>query len=1236
MTGSQATGSKRNRRRGCLLEPGVGGTAARLSLHSRLPFARRIDVFPFLILYAAAAYLHTFCVAEGELQYSPSFLSDAAPEAEQLNATDTTPSISNPISMYSFVGYWLFPATVVLQLAAFFLSQWSIDVLGALQYSPLPLATDISTFRSKATAAGPQGSTGVFVKAVPKPHCGSPRMCPLINERGRIFFSFQQTKYVWDKAKQSFSPLAYPIDRPVMSYYQDPGLRGGLVTEAVSRYGENRFAIPLPSFLELFQEHAVAPFFVFQMFCVALWLLDEYWYYSLMTLAMLVLFEAQVVQRRIQNLQKLRAMRTEPFPVYVHRHGDWERVASSQLVPGDIIELDGRGGGGVCPCDCLLLSGSCVVNEAMLTGESVPQAKEAFPSAEDEKAPLDIASTHKRAVVFGGTRVMLASPGKPKKSSTKNKKSALRGERGCVAYVLRTGFGSAQGSLVRTILFSTERVSVNSAEGLWFILFLLIFAVVASAYVLLRGLEDESRSRYKLMLNCIMIVTSVVPPELPIELSLAVNMSLLALSKAAVFCTEPFRIPIAGSVDTCCFDKTGTLTSDKFRVEGVSDPSPSDPSLSTPRLLPPAMLRKTQVYALVGCQSLVFAEGQGVLGDPMEKALLQSVGWRMSRNQSVYPASGRASGGIDIQKRFPFSSALQRMATLIRVRSTQEYWIAAKGSPEAMAPRIRSLPPHYHETHKYFSRKGRRVLALAFRQLGRDAGAAAAATRTRADAEKDLDFGGFIVLHCPLKPFSRETISQLNASSHDVTMITGDHTLTACHVAHELQISQKQYPSHSLVLEAVAQDDNNSAAQDEKSAAQGKAPASTALLLWRSVDEKTTIEFGSEPAARLAERYDLCLSGGALAALEAARGLDAVKSVIPSIRVFARFSPRQKEFVLTTMKNAGKTTLMCGDGTNDVGALKQAHVGVALISRDDATSQRRESDTKSQNAFSNGRMRNRKKQSQKRGGAASSRNNPAESLLEDGPGIVRLGDASIASPFTSQVPFVISVVNIIRQGRCTLVTTYQMYRILALNCLISAYSMSVLYLDGVKYGDWQMTVASLAITMFFFFISQSKPLDQLSQERPPAALFTISFFFEILGQFAVHLLSLIAAVQAALPHTPQDKDTRDPDGDFKPNALNSAVFLVSTSMTVATFLANYRGKPFMTSLFDNKRLLYSLLITEAVLLVCAIGLLPPLGHLMELSPNPTYAYGFQLAGLMVADLVVSVGYTRGVRWTFRS
>lgn len=233
--------------------------------------------------------------------------------------------------------------------------------------------------------------------------------------------------------------------------------------------------------------------------------------------------------------------------------------------------------------------------------------------------------------------------------------------------MLRTGFDTTQGKLMRTILFSTERVTVNNSEALLFIGVLLVFAIASAVYVLLKGLEDETRSRYKLLLHCVMIVTSVVPPELPMELSLAVNNSLVALMRLGIFCTEPFRIPHCGAVDVCCFDKTGTLTADEFQVRGVAgiaggvstiaDPSyghaagssrnstsaSKDASASasgghqgegggsaTHPLVAATQAWDASKWVLAACHSLVHVDAT-LVGDPVEISALSAVQFTLSK-----------------------------------------------------------------------------------------------------------------------------------------------------------------------------------------------------------------------------------------------------------------------------------------------------------------------------------------------------------------------------------------------------------------------------------------------------------------------------------------------------------------------------------------------------------------------------------------------------------------------------
>lgn len=242
------------------------------------------------------------------------------------------------------------------------------------------------------------------------------------------------------------------------------------------------------------------------------------------------------------------------------------------------------------------------------------------------------------------------------------------------------------------------------------------------------------------------------------------------------------------------------------------------------------------------------------------------------------------------------------------------------------------------------------------------------------------------------------------------------------------------------------------------------------------------------------------------------------------------------------LKSLGYTTLMCGDGTNDVGALKHSNVGVALLSHPYDATKKKETEKESEKDKDNskpqspsgpnsqkavspsnvGHRRGANRQIDGRLNRHQERLQNAQNRLdtlmkqleeEEAAQVIKLGDASIAAPFTSKYTSIQSICHIIKQGRCTLVTTLQMFKILALNALVLAYSQSVLYLDGVKFSDSQATIQGLLLAACFLFISRSRPLKTLSKQRPIPNIFNAYTLLTVTLQFAVHFSCLIYIVR---------------------------------------------------------------------------------------------------------------------------
>mmetsp|Transcript_1246 Transcript_1246/g.5387 ORF Transcript_1246/g.5387 Transcript_1246/m.5387 type:complete len:1295 (+) Transcript_1246:205-4089(+) len=1070
----------------------------------------------------------------------------------------------------------------------------------------------------------------------------------------------------------TFAPVEYPDRRAATWYVSRTGHNDVSAEASAHKWGANELRVPRPGFWDILLEQLVAPFFVFQTFCCVLWLADEYWYYSLFTLAMLVVFESTVASQRLRNVDELMSLTPNGASLLVHRGGRWQRRFAKELVPGDVVSVCANGVNDageeeVVPADLVLVAGDATVTEAMLTGESTPQRKRAIEvSAGRERLMGDTIdmTIDKTATLFAGTRVLRAEHGSASGGGDGGVRVGRPPDKGCVCVVVRTGFGTAQGELVRTILHTGERVTADSRETYAFIAVLLAFAAVASTRVLLHGLADPARSRYKLFLNCVTILTSVIPPELPMELSIAVNTSLIALSKRRVFCTEPFRVVDAGRCDVCCFDKTGTLTEDELRYEGVATArdvaftaalAPGDaegaegaegaacdacPVLTT---CPGDLSRDVAEAALVlaSCHSLALVGGAAA-GDPMERAGLAGCDWTLlPQDRSASGASSVARRTARVMTRHAFRSELRRMSAVVAVDGFDgsKRRVVAKGAPETMEATLRKLPAGYRRAHKALARRGYRVIALCAKAIPDDADVSVVKSMTRKECESGLDFLGFAVFACRVKPTSAPAAGVLARSSHASVMITGDAPLTACHVAAEVGITARP----TLLLESDGDDDWWWATLE------GKKVEHLPLFI-------TTYDTArSYSLASLAREYDLAVCGEGL---DAMTRRDRLNDCVKHVRVYARTAPEQKTRIVRAMRDVGLRVMMCGDGTNDVGALRAAHVGVALL-HDGARAGRvggaRDGRTSTSGTTSNEKLNGVERLTENSNGdviaeltrrmeAADDRSAGGRLALA-----VRPGDASLAAPFTARSGGVAPCVDLVRQGRAALVASQQMFKILGLNCLCTAYVMSVQFLDGVKFGDTQMTIGGLITAGMFLALSRAAPSQRLAPSKPRSTIFTAYFFASVFCQFATHLFSLwytLEVAKAYVAAAPEESEsgaapyvafegaidadvgggnveetpsTHPLESPFAPNLLNTVSFLVNTFTQTATVAVNYVGAPHCLTLRENAPLFYSVLGTYAALGVLTSQIFPELNEAVELYVMPA-ELASKLCLVMACDL----------------
>ena len=158
-----------------------------------------------------------------------------------------------------------------------------------------------------------------------------------------------------------------------------------------------------------------------------------------------------------------------------------------------------------------------------------------------------------------------------------------------------------------------------------------------------------------------------------------------------------------------------------------------------------------------------------------------------------------------------------------------------------------------------------------------------------------------------------------------------------------------------------------------------------------------------------------------------------------------------------------------------------------------------------------------------------------------------------------------------------------------------------------------------------------QPVEQLSKERPQPNIFNTYIIGSVLGQFAVHIVTLIYISQVAQRTSPKDSNF-DPDAEteFEPSLLNSAIYLLQLIQQVSTFAVNYQGRPFRESISENRGMFYGIVLVTGVAFSCATEFVPDINSRLKLVPFDM-SFKLTLTAVMLVDFLGCWAIEKGLK-----
>ena len=685
-----------------------------------------------------------------------------------------------------------------------------------------------------------------------------------------ILFKFKLFTYIFNSKTNKFDCLKFSIFRTKQEILETMinGLSDDERDYQTNIYGECNLNFYIRSFLETVYDNMCDFFFFFQVFCLVLWCVTDFMNYAAVVALLMLynLIDSSLETRR--NLLNIRKMSKYSIDINLFQKNKIKEISSETLVPGDVFELPADGT--AVPCDCILLSGSVIVNEAMLTGESTPIIKAHLPLSE-ERFNYESDSKH---MLFSGTKIVQKRP--------ENKRPIL-----CLCY--STGFNTVRGNLIRSVLYPTigdtsfMRDSISVLKIVCVIFFVGFLCILPKKILILKSNTESSTFEKikELFLEICDLLTQAVPPELPLCLGICLGIAQKRCKGRHILCINKEKINSAGKIKVCVFDKTGTLTEDHLDIysyvpitvnenninndenknfifgretKSVKEMAQSSYEYYKNKLKNPANksaikeMDQLFIECLACCQGATKVNNK-LIGDPIDVEMFEATGWTLvedagdpenynpkiptfvrpreekSLTEKLAQYRGRMNDievaeeidnimtnhyELGIMRRFDFESKLQRMSSIVKSLTGTSFMCYCKGSPEKISELCQpnTLPENFTEVLNRYTSQGFRVLALSCKVMQMTYDQAIEIPREL--AEKDLIFLGLLIVQNQLKEATSGILRTLSEEGHlRVRMATGDNILTAICVSRKSNLIPPESIVYSCEIEEEIVNDNN-------------------------------------------------------------------------------------------------------------------------------------------------------------------------------------------------------------------------------------------------------------------------------------------------------------------------------------------------------------------------------------------------------------------------------------------